>query len=64
MALHTYNCAKCGREKQVDLEPGQSIEDVKTSCGCGGKSKNKNSLDLLNNNESGCGCGGNSCGCN
>ncbi len=62
MALHTYTCSKCGREKQIELEPGQSIDDAKSGCGCG-KSNKKSPLDILDNNQSGCGCGGGGCGC-
>jgi hypothetical protein len=63
MALHTYTCAKCGREKQIEIQPGQSIEDAKGGCGCGSKSDKINGLDIMSDNKSGCGCGGGGCGC-
>lgn len=59
--IETYVCQRCGKEKQVDLLPGQSIEDAKCSCKSGG-SKHKTGLSVLGSN-SGCGCGNSSCGC-
>ncbi len=62
MALHTYTCSKCGREKQIDVQPGQTIDEAKSSCGCGTSKKNSG-LDIMNDSNSGCGCGGSGCGC-
>ena len=62
--IETYVCQRCGREKKVDVLPGQSIEDAKCTCNSGG-SKIKPKLTVLDSGAArgGCGCGGAGGGC-
>ncbi|MFP4369734.1 MAG: hypothetical protein ACLFR2_09150 [Candidatus Kapaibacterium sp.] len=68
MAVELYICEKCGRERQVMLDPGETTDDITCACkkavdNIGEKKTVPEGLNLLQNDDHSCGCGG-SCGCN